>query len=197
MTLVGQRGGNNRSRRDGGKGKDGKYGGKAGGKPGSGRALGSPRVVDPSQMPPKSDPSARAAYMLQEWHACNAQAQQGAQQPATPLPPESWAAPPPPPAYGAPPPGAGQAQASYYQPQQWPVPDSQPLGDQSSPWGPQVPWEADAWGFLAFECGVDESCSSVSGFGRGTGAWALLPVPLRLIAPLMRMRACACLDPVE
>ena len=124
-------GNNNRGRRDGGQGKHtqqrGPPGGKAGGKSGPGRGLSKPCVVDHSQMPPRSDPNARAAYCAQEWHACTAQAQQqDAQQSAgsAPLPPESWAVPPPPPAYGAPPSGAGQAQASYYHPQQRPVPDA-------------------------------------------------------------------------
>ena len=68
-----------------------------------------PHVVNHFQMPPKSDPSAHAAYMLQEWQACTAQAQQNAQQSAgsVPLPPESCAVPPPPPVYGAPPSGTG------------------------------------------------------------------------------------------
>ena len=92
--------------------------------------------------------------------------------------------PPPPPVYGAPPSGAGQAQASYYQPQQWPVPDLQPLGDQSSPWGPQVPWEADAWGFVAVECGVDDACSSVSGFGCGSGSLGTASCPIEIDSAL-------------
>ena len=135
-------------------------------------------------MPPKSDTAAYLAFCAQEYHACATKAQQDAQQSAgaaLPLPPaESWAVPPPPPAYGAPPSGADQAQASYYQPQQWPVPDSQPLGDQSSPWGPQTPWEADAWGFVAEVCGVDEACSSVSGFGCGSGSWGTTDHPIEV-----------------
>ena len=157
------------------KGKHGKSGGKAGGKSSSGHGLSKPCVVDPSNMPPRSDLSAHMAFCAQEYQACTAQAQQNAQQSAgsAPLPPESWAVPPPPPpVYGAPPSGAGQAQASYYvyQPQQQPVPDSQLLGAQSSPWGPQTPWEADAWGFMAEVYGVDEAFASVSGFGCGSGS---------------------------
>ena len=40
----------------------------------------------------------------------------------------------------------------------------------SSPWGPQTPWEADAWGFLAEVCDVDEAFASASGFGSGSGS---------------------------
>ena len=37
-------------------------------------------------------------------------------------------------------------------------------------WGLQTPWEADAWGFLAKVCDVDEVLASVSGFGCGSGS---------------------------
>ena len=83
--------------------------------------------------------------------------------PAPVLPLDSWS---PPPVYGAPlpPSGARHAQASYYH--QLPVPDAQLLGHcASSPWGPQVPWEADAYGFLAEVCGMGTGCGSDAGVG--------------------------------
>ena len=49
------------------------------------------------------------------------------------------------------------------------MPDAQPLGHHSSPWGPQTPWDSDAYNFLAEVCGIDGVCGSASGFGCGSG----------------------------
>ena len=86
------------------------------------------------------------------------------------LPSDSWQSPQPPPAYGAPlaPSDPGHAQASYYH--QPLVPDAQLLSHgASSPWGPQAPWETDAYDFLAEVCAMGTGCGSDAGVGSGSG----------------------------